>query len=243
MSSRTVGLGAFALLVSVAWMQLNCASNNLNPGGTGGTGGIKGQATGGIIGSGGQAGAGGRCLDGPTGEGGSECHAPTIVVVDAETGAVICDPTFTVTPGDAGTICDPTGNPTPVLTADGSATCIFRLASLQNVYPPVGVRVSAPGYQSTLFAHLVGCNNPAVDTPVGLMPIGDAGGRARDASLDAGTTCTIDDSVDDCTIRDLHRYVCPASAPIPAQNCSPTGEDDFDGFTTRCCPSVATHSG
>src|SRR5215831_11888560 len=154
MSLRTVGLGAFALLVSVAWLELNCASNNnLNPGGTGGaggtggTGGLKGQASGGTIAIGGQAGTG-RCLDGPTGQGGSECHAPTIVVVDAETGVVICDPTFTVTPGDAGAICDPTGNPTPVLAADGSATCIFRLNSLENVYPPVGLRVSAPGYQS-----------------------------------------------------------------------------------------------
>jgi hypothetical protein len=238
-------------LVSIVWLELNCASNNnLNPSGTGGaggagggTGGLKGQASGGTIAIGGQAGTG-RCLDGPTGQGGNECRAPVIVVVDAETGAVICDPTFSVVAGDAGAICDPTGDPTPELTRDGSTICSFRINSLENVAVPVNLYVTAPGYQSTVLRQLVGCHGGA-DTPmpVGLMPTGDGGVHARDASRDLGTTCTIDNSVDDCSIRGLDRYVCPVNAPVAAQGCSPTGEDNFDGITTRCCPPVPLHDG
>jgi hypothetical protein len=39
MRFRTVGLGAFALVVQVAWLQVNCTSDNLNPG-SGGTSGL-----------------------------------------------------------------------------------------------------------------------------------------------------------------------------------------------------------
>src|SRR5579863_5533602 len=125
-------LGSLALLVQVGWLQINCASDNLKPGGTGG---IKGQATGGttatggITGSGGQAGTG-RCLDGPTGEGGHECVAPTIVVVDSATGAAICDATFAVNAGDAGMLCDPTEG---TLAPDGAVTCSYLFDRIINV--------------------------------------------------------------------------------------------------------------
>lgn len=233
MTIRTVGLGAFALLVQVTWLQVNCTSDNLKPG----SGGASGSGIGGSGGIGGQAGAG-RCLDDLTGEGGHECTAPTIVVVDAVTGAVICDPTFTVTVGDAGMICYPTGDPTPQPTQDGSASCTFALQSLTDVAVPIDVRVAAPGYQQARASlSSGGCIIRTLAT-VALNPIGDASVGVGDARSDLGTACTVDDNGGggDCLIRGLHRYVCPASAPIQGPDCSPTGEDDFDGISTRCCP-------
>jgi hypothetical protein len=175
MSFRTVGLGAFALLVSLAWLQLNC-SDNLD---LGGTGGIKGQATGGTTatgGSGGQAGTA-RCLDGPSGQGGHECVAPVVVVVDAQTSGAICDAAFTVKLGDAGTLCDPSEGP---MATDGGSSCTYLFDRIINVGDPVTVEVSAPGYQPALFALASGCVFSGSSTvAVPLSPSHNAGVAAR----------------------------------------------------------------
>jgi hypothetical protein len=199
------------------------------------SGGMNGSGVGGNTEIGGQAGTG-RCVDGPTGEGGTECGAPRFVVVDANTGAVICAPTFTVVGGDAAVICDATGKPTPLPALDGGASCDFALDSLTNVTVPVDLHVTAPGYQPTLVPHVRGCviGEPGSTTVV-LTPTAD-GGALRDARGDLAATCAIDDSVDDCTARGLHRYVCAASEPIEPAGCSPTGELNADGIFTRCCP-------
>ena len=234
MKARTLGLlGSLAVLSHGAFLQVSCSSENL---GRVGTGGINGSGVGGRRGLGGQAGTPG-CFDGPTGQGGTECGAPRFVVVDAATGAVICDPTFRVMGGDAAVICDPSGKPTPLLAPDGAVTCVIDLDGLTNVTVPVDLQVVAPGYQPTLVSHVQGCVvGVPRSTTVVLMPIAEVGVALRAAGGDLATNCAIDDSVADCTVRGLHRYICPASQPITPAGCSTTGELNYDGIFTRCCP-------
>jgi hypothetical protein len=234
MNARTLGLlGSLAVLSHGAFLQVSCTSENLDRAATGG---IDGSGVGGRRGLGGQAGTAG-CFDGPTGQGGTECGAPRFVVVDANTGAVICDPTFTVVGGDAAVICDPSGNPTPLLAVDGAVTCAMALDSLTNVTVPVDLQVVAPGYQPTLVSQVRGCVvGVPRSTTVVLTPTAEGGVVVREAGGALATSCAIDDSVDDCAVRGLHRYVCPASEAIAPAGCSTTGELNYDGIFTRCCP-------
>jgi hypothetical protein len=173
MNARTLGLlGSLVVLSHGAFLQVSCSGENL---GRAGTGGVDGSGVGGRSGLGGQAGTAG-CVDGPTGQGGTECGAPRFVVVDANTGAVICDPTFTVEGGDAAVICDPSGKPTPLLALDGAVTCAIALDSLTNVTVPVDLQVVAPGYQPTLVSQVRGCvvGEPRSTTVV-LTPAAEGG--------------------------------------------------------------------
>jgi hypothetical protein len=77
--------------------------------------------------------------------------------VDAQTGAAICDPTFTVKPATAGEkICDPTGDPRQLQAFDGAATCTFILQSLNGIEVPVDIQVVAPGYTPSVVS-MAGC--------------------------------------------------------------------------------------
>jgi len=154
--------GALGLLASMTFLvpvvsslQVGCSSDSLNHAGTGGFSGSSGAGgSGGFgdqLGMGGQLGTGG-CSDWLAGQGGSECGSPVVTAVDAESGAVICDPSFTVLAVDGGVICHPTGNPFELHAFDGAATCAFSLQSLNGIGAQVEVRVMAPGYEPGLVA-------------------------------------------------------------------------------------------
>ncbi len=143
----------------VVFLQLSCASDTLESSRSGvsddsgvgrslATGGSNNAGAGGSLGTGGLLPSG--CLDWLGGQGGTECGSPMVTVVDGDTGAVICDPSFTVT-ADAGVICYPTGNPREQLEEpDGAPTCSFLLGSLNGLEGQVEVQVVSPGYQPTL---------------------------------------------------------------------------------------------
>ena len=239
MKTKTTGLlGALVVFALGALLQVSCSSNNLNHTGTGGidggpgvggSTGFSGQGAGGqlgaggLLGTGGQGGAGG-CSDWLAGQGGTECGSPVVTAVDADAGAVICDPSFTVIAVGAAVICHPTGNPFELYSFDGAATCTFSLQSLNGIEVPVSVEVDAAGYAPGLVSIVPCPSGRDVKYVVPLAPLGDAGTVIQDASGDRTTNCTVDDSTDDCTTRGLHRYVCPASEPIEPAGFSPTGE-------------------
>jgi hypothetical protein len=224
MKAKTIGsLGALALFACGALVQSSCNSEDLNHAGTGGinggsgvggSAGFSGQlGAGGLLGVGGQLGIGG-CSDWLAGQGGSECGSPVVTAVDANTGAVLCDPSFTVMAVDAGVICHPTGNPFELHAFDGASTCTFSLQSLNGIEGQVEVQVVAPGYEPGLVSIVPCPSGRDVKYVVPLAPIGDAGRAIQDASGHLATSCTVDDGVDDRTTRGLPRYVRPASEPI-----------------------------
>jgi hypothetical protein len=130
---------------------------------------------------------------------------------------VICDPSLTVMAVDAGVICHPTGNPFELTAFDGAATCTFSLQSLNGIAAQVEVQVVAPGYEPGLVSIVPCPSGRDVKYVVPLAPIGDGGRAIQDASGHLATNCTVDDR----TIRGLHRYVCPASEPIePSRSAS-----------------------
>lgn len=186
MKAKTVGLlGTLALFAHGGLLQVSCSNDNLNHAGTGGING--GSGVGGSAGFGGQPGAGGQlgtggCSDWLAGQGGSECGSPVVTAVDADTGAVICDPSFTVMAVDAGVICHPTGNPFELQAFDGAVTCTFSLQSLNGIEGQVQVQVVAPGYESGLVSIVPCPSGRDVKYVVPLAPIGDAGKTIRDAS-------------------------------------------------------------
>ena len=219
MKLRTLGLlGCLTFLVHIALLQGGCGSNGLGQRGTGGT-------TGG-------------CSDWQAGAAGTECGSPVVTAVDARTGAVICDPSFTVTPVSPGAvICHPTGNPFELQAFDGAATCSFSLQSLNGIEAQVEVQVAAPGYAPTPVSIVPCPSGRNVSYLVPLAPIGDAGTVIPDASGTILENCTLDDSTADCTARGLHRYDCTPNGTIEVPpSCSLTGELITDGIVTLCCP-------
>jgi hypothetical protein len=159
-----------------------------------------------------------------------------VIAVDGDTGAVICDPSFTVMSAGAAVICYPTGDPSEVYGVDGAATCSFRLNSLNGIDVQVLVQVAAPGYMPGLLAIGPCVRDKQYLLP--LAPIGDAGALDWDASAYLETNCKVDDTGGggDCTSLGLHRYVCPASAPAEPPGCIQSGELNPTGIITRCCP-------
>lgn len=194
MKLRTLGLlGPLTFLTCVVFVQVGCSTDSLNHAGTGGFNGSSGVGGsggfGGQLGIGGQVGIGG-CSDWLAGQGGNECGSPVVTAVDADTGAVICDPSFAVMAVDAGVICHPTGNPFELHSFDGAATCTFSLQSLNGIEAQVEVQVVAPGYEPGLVSIVPCPSGRDVKYVVPLAPIGDAGRTIQDASGHLGTNCT-----------------------------------------------------
>ena len=179
MKFGTLGLlRSLTLLACVVFLQVGCSSDSLDHAGTGGISGDSGVGGrggfGGQLGMGGQLGIG-ECSDWLAGQGGSECGSPVVSAVDADTGAVICDPSFTVMAVDGGVICHPTGTPFELHEFDGAATCTFSLQSLNGIGAQVEVQVVAPGYDPGLVSIVPCPSGRDVKYVVPLTPIGDAG--------------------------------------------------------------------
>jgi hypothetical protein len=100
-----------------------------------------------------------------------------VTVVDADTGAVICDPSFTVTAVGAGDICYPSGNPKMLEAFDGAATCTFSIQSLNGIEIQVELQATAPGYEPGLVSIVPCPSGRDVKYVIPLAPIGGDGGK------------------------------------------------------------------